>query len=193
MMIKIDLSVPSYHYAICMCSCINNVLQDHPLGADILTPEVLSNLKVKVDLKPGSGIEINCAQYPLVILILDPAKYESGDSFDEELFKIHLYHEFTHLADRLKKDFGVTMTRKVTDITLDLWNLHINGRLWRQGIKVKSFEDSIQGWFGRRKKPISASARALYKKAWDAEELSYNQIVELAKQIIPLIKNTLGT
>ena len=62
-----------------------------------MTPEVLSTLVVKVEVKKGVETNIDCKKYPLVSLYIDPANYEKKGHFNEELFRIHSDHEFTHL------------------------------------------------------------------------------------------------
>jgi hypothetical protein len=55
---ELYLSNPNYGHAEKMCSLINTVLKNHPLGIDILTTEVLDNLVVKVEFKSGEWITL---------------------------------------------------------------------------------------------------------------------------------------
>jgi len=187
-MVKICLSNPGYYYAGAICSSINSVLQNHPLGTDILTPEVLDELIVKIDLKSGANIGIDCKQYPRVTLHVDSAKYEQKKRFNEELFRIHSYHEFTHLIDRLNRHFGLGLSENPLPNEMGLWNIYIDGRLWRRGIKVKSFEDYEQVLFGTRLNMGYDCSQAINEsnRVWDAENVTYHWISVLTKKITQL-------
>ncbi len=193
--LEIYLYDSQYRHTNDMRSCISSVLQNHKLGTSIITPEMIKNLRIKLLLKSGVNIQIGCRQYPLILLWLDPAKYEQDDLFDKELFMKHLYHEFTHLIDRRNPIFGITERKEQNAENLlsdfkyllkDLWNLYIDGRLWRRDIKVKSFKDYMDGWFGKKLAKgwcIDSDVIKLYKKAWNAEKLTYARLVSLAKKI----------
>lgn len=186
MTVQISFSNPSCRYASDMCSCINSVLKNHPLGADILTSEVLKNLEIAVELKAEAETNIDCKQYPTVRLVIDPANYERRGHFEKKLLKRHLYHEFTHLIDRLNTTFELGLEKVPEANVSKMWNVYIDGRLWRRGIKIKSREEYHRFLFGRRlDKGLDCSkAINLCETVWNTDSLTYQDIISLTKAII---------
>ena len=184
-MVEIHLSNPDYCYASNITSSIRSVLENHPLGTNILTSKVLDILKIKVAFGEPS---IECNQYPNIILHLNPYSYQMEGHFNETLCKQHLYHEFTHLIDRLNPEFQLGLTNNPQDNEVRIWNVYIDGRLWKENIKVKSFEDYETLLFGRRLQRGYRCSEAIRKCkiVWEAKSLTYNDIASLTIEITRL-------
>lgn len=197
---RVSFDLPDCEYREEIENIIGDVVEKHPLGSGILTPEVVDKLEVIVSLNgndPCFGPEIDCSNRPVVVIRCGLAQYMSPDSlFERDLFAVHMYHEFTHLIDWYDQDFGVTEEKRKkcaekstgisVDVCIELWNLYINGRLWRRDIKVETFDEYKQKKFGKRLARGLMNLRTLeiFEKAYLSNNLSYDGIITMAEEIV---------
>ena len=202
---NINFFPPDYRFANEMKLMICNVLQNHPLSVNILTPAVLKELTINVDvdfLDADKSPEIGCREYPQVKLCFGSNRYSNDGRFDSGKFRLEILHEFVHLIDRRNLGFGITeekekYAKKLSEdfsvaIHMDSWNCYINGRLWRKGIRIQSLEEFVKKRYGNKIRLGNidkATIELLYKKAWDSDQLTFDEIIELTKRVVSAFRD----
>lgn len=200
----VSFSPSNYVIADTMHLVLASILRNHPLGGNALENQLQSGLTVcvKIDSQNvDADPEIDCSRYSRVVIKFGCNKYLKCGQLDEDLFYKHMCHELTHLIDRLDSSFGITDDKEqyaqhisqglLPPIYMDLWNLYINGRLERKGIKVESFEEFKRKRFGRRLclGLINDTALEPYGVAFDSDRLTFDDIISLTKEAKDLLSS----
>ncbi|MBI2907754.1 MAG: hypothetical protein HYX92_08880 [Chloroflexi bacterium] len=188
----------NYRFGPEMRRIVREVLKAHPLGEGVLTNKVLDDLIVYLcadSQGPSACPRIDCACYPLLTVRFGSTKYERDGEFDKQLFKLHMCHEFTHLVDRRDPAFAITKAKEdyactlPQGIVMDLWNLYVNGRLWRKGVQVESFEEFRRKVFGRALDSgrIRDAALEPFQRASESDRLAFDDLTALAEEALRLL------
>jgi len=192
-MMRIQIIPKDYSNSKELTSTIKSVIKQHPLRNSVTSAvqERLLNMPIVVEI---SNYLVNICLG--VRLHFDPMMYQDKGKREKVLF-----HEFAHIIDRLNPDFGIDcqsedearimqpkqMTEGGFMVYQSIWNCYIDGRLEQSGQNPRSFKQHLQEFHDCSKHfggYFTKEVNAIFEKAWNSKNLSFNEIVNLVKNCL---------
>jgi len=105
------------------------VIESHPLSKNLLG--FINNLRIKLSERCGIADE----KINLDMATNDVTLYIGKDTPSKSNYKYILYHEFSHIADKLNPDFKYSdelrdsLSETESTCVVELWNIYIDARL----------------------------------------------------------------
>jgi hypothetical protein len=154
---------------------ISDCLHDKPIYVEI------SNYQIGIDLS--------------IRLLFDPMMYQ-----DQSIRNKVFYHEFTHIIDRLNPKFGIdckkeeaaknAQPKKMTNngfmLYMSIWNIYIDGRLFKHNQNPKSLEERLSSFHKSTEKfdgYFTKDADEVLKCAWNSTNLTFSDIIGLVQKL----------
>ena len=192
-MVQIQIIPCDYQNRNELIAIIKNVIKQHSLKDSVTSAvrEQLLNTPVYVEI---SDYLIDMG--PSVRLRFDPMMYQDK----QEREKV-LYHEFTHIIDRLDPNFGINcqnedearniqpsaMTNSDFFLYKSIWNCYIDGTLEQFKQNPRSLQQHLQEFYDNTKRlggHFAPEVNEILKSAWKNKNLTFNEIVSLTQECL---------
>ena len=188
-----------YSNANSLAATIESVLKQHPLIGSS-TNSVRQRLpKMLIEVKLGTDIQNFDTKVDIknnaVKLSFGCWHLANGQQFEKAL-----YHEFTHVIDRLNPGFGIDYDSEDKAINIQpkiftsagfklyqhVWNCNIDGRLEKFRQNPRSLTERIQELLDNTEQfgNFTPEADKILENAWNSKNLTFNGIVSLVQKCL---------